>query len=183
MTATNQEIVFDLTIDQLYQIQKHAKTKEINGKSHIRNKEDRENNLKEDSIAGTIGGFLLSIYQTGSDQLFRIQQHYANQFHTDGGQDLPGCSIDAKSSIMRNKTLDRGDYHLLVSKNEWNPNTTYYLFLIDKVDPAWRQAKVYLMGWQLGSNLTLQHNGRFEGSYAIKARDLLPLPPIRWDYR
>jgi hypothetical protein len=113
-------------------VRKYAKNAEIGGKSSVRlDEEDRQRNLSKDQWNGQMGNIALSLYLTGSIDLYIRTRDYrdAHPFEGDGGCDLLGYQIDIKTSEVYPWKRPE-EYHLWVTEGEYIPAWTYMQALI-----------------------------------------------------
>jgi hypothetical protein len=168
-----------------------AKRAEIGGISNIRsNHSERMGKIKIDQIVGQIGQYALAIYLFGEPQKYYIQRMVADINPTvgDNGQDIIGSNIDVKTSLIRSE-LDYLEYHLAVRPKELYRDHIYILALVEpnfsgSIMPN-QDLNVYLLGWSTAENLPSEtsQSGVFQGAHILKAYDLQPLMPIKWNWR
>jgi len=165
----------------------NAKKSAIGGKSNVRGKGHRENELHNDQLVGQLGECALSKYLTGSTDAYMLQRSIANSYPTsgDGGQDIFGLNVDIKTSVMRYNAMGIPDYHLVVRPQEKHDHWCYILGLVEKDFPKaspFRGVCVYLVGWIASEELPSppEQYGPFKGAHTIKAMYLHPLPNLRW---
>lgn len=160
------------------------------GKSHIRDVEDRKQNLGIDQIVGQLGEYTLSLYLFGTAERYYIQRLSAgiNPTLGDLGQDILGLNVDCKSSLMRGSENPL-EYHLIVRPKERHDNWCYFKALVkpngERSILTTQPILVYLVGWARDSQLPAQtdSSGPLAGAYTIKAYDLNPLPNMFWAWR
>jgi hypothetical protein len=166
-----------------------AKLSQIGGKSSVRT-HDRTSALIVDQLVGQLGEYALSIYLFGEPSRYYIQRMSSNLNPRigDNGQDILGCNLDVKTSLMR-ASPDPFMYRLAVRPNELHPNHVFVLALVKPNDEGQILFDVpifvYLIGWASSSMFTKEPNGigPFLGAHIINASELKELPPIRWNWR
>jgi hypothetical protein len=157
------------------EIAENAHFAEIGGKSCIRTKEDRKNNLSLDQLNGMFGHWALSMWATGSANLWREQRIKANKTPTkgDGGIDLiiEGVTYDVKTSGMRGSS-DPLRYNLPLRPRERHEEVCYVLAL-HPTDANY----VWLVGKALEKDFpkTVSETGIFKGAFVIPACKLTPM--------
>lgn len=124
----------------------HIRASTLGGRSCVRLSGDRYDNLTLDQLVGHLGEYALSLYLTGSaDLYFRTREQKDEHPEIgDGGSDLIGYPVDVKTSLWRYGNTRPRDYTLFVRRAEAHPGICYVLAL---VQGAARGALVHLMGW------------------------------------
>ena len=168
-----------LSGSELAQCEAHAQAAEIGGRSNVRDK-DRAETLTEDQRVGQVATY------AGLKQMFGICLGWwlytlgrweadKHPMEGDGGEDVPGGSLDFKGSLMR-ASDDPLKYVLPVRPRERHPGWTYVLVLVER---EWRHA--YVVGWCADDELSpVIAEGTFTGAHVVKSRQLHPMMPIRY---
>lgn len=139
-------------------IRKFSTNAEIGGMSNIRSDDDRKQKLKTDQYIGQAGNAALSLYLTGSIDLYikTRQKQDENKYRGDNGEDLIGFPVDVKTSVMR-----RGpdfNYHLYVRDREYHRGIIYVLGLMSESNLN----VVSLVGFKSSEHLPQSIDGRRE---------------------
>lgn len=158
---------------------KFAQNCSIGGKSHIRDGEDRKENLSFDNLIGQIGTLAGCIFLLGEE---RGISEYAKSrekadktpFIGDGGRDLVGRDIDIKCSYMRG-SQNPGTYNFLIRPRERHPNWVYLQTLAQKNN---EEFIVHIVGWVSDNDLpeSPESSGIFSGAYKIPVVKLKKFP-------
>lgn len=157
------------------------------GVSRIRtDREERVATVKDDAIVGHMGAIALHRYLHGEVSGYVKARYLQNRYPNegDGGEDILGCNVDVKTSLMRYST-DPAKYHLLVRPKERHPDWVYVHALVpmefDQPLP-----KVLLTGWLTDAELpATPYDGpkqALHGAYCLPVPELHPLPPIRYRF-
>jgi hypothetical protein len=148
----------------------------IGGKSHIRNKEDRQRSLVIDNFIGQVGTLAGSIFilgrVEGTKEYIKCRENQdKNPFVGDGGKDLTGMNIDIKCSYMR-RSKDPNTYNFLIRPRERHDNWIYLQTLANKNDN--NKIEVYIAGWINDNDITSkpESGGTFKGAYKLPVRNL-----------
>lgn len=164
-------LTFKLTADEIWTVRPYAQRASLGGMSHIRNSDDRRENLSIDQIVGQIGEFTLARFMGDESKYFsRRDEIDKNPWQGDDGFDYPDSDIDVKTSFMRGST-DPMKYRLAVRPRE-RKNKRYILALVKKLEDY--GALVTFAGWAYDSDLPKDPDpdGIFSGAYTIMAVDL-----------
>jgi hypothetical protein len=162
------------------EILKHAKSAHrVGGKSIIPDGQKSFIDRQQDDVIGQYGTAIGHQYWFGTDYFYQMTRFYNDLYlHSgDGGYDVPGAKIDFKASEIRNHDKPLLDYNLAIRPKERHKEWTYFLILINFV-----QRRGHIIGWATDEMLPDQPeaDGIFKGAYIIKARELNPLPPVKW---
>ena len=167
-----------LTAAERGSVLSHAQAASIGGVSRVRMHATRAAMLQADQVVGQLGEAALSKYLTGSVDLWLATRAVRNAAPTTGDQggDLLGWNVDVKTSVMR-RSKDPNSYRLLVRPAERTKGTVYILALVDSPEST----AVILVGWLAEHDLPdrVHRGGIFEGTYAVPATLLHPLPPFQ----
>ena len=185
LLRTDQILEFYFTADDLSRIGSDANQCLIGGRGFHRPDHERLQKLYEDNVVGLIGNYCLSRWWSGSDEPYNVLRDEQNKspFKGDGGQDLPGCQVDVKCSLMKGSS-DPLNYRLFVNEVARKKGSTYVLALIDSDSlesmrdtlKAGQLIRVFLVGWIEEKNIPHVMNvGR---SYEVGAKELLPMIPL-----
>lgn len=119
--------------------------------------------------------FFIAMFPNGWE-LYREQrlQQEATKWVGDGGTDVPGGTLDVKSTRRSTSRLLRY-FNLVVRPMDYRPKTTYALAVVDHADGS-TSADVWLMGWSQGVDLWIGKDTLFPGDYHyLPAAELKPL--------
>jgi len=172
----------NLTRQDMLEIWRDAQSSCVGGKSHVRSSDSRDESLLIDQIVGLAGNFALAVWRDGDARAYRDSRHTQNRFRDvgDGGYDLPRCSIDVKTSMMRG-SQDPMRYHLIVRPAERHENWTYALALTPafQIPDLKNGLEVMLVGWAIEKNLPrTTESDLFDGAHVLKADMLNPFLPL-----
>ena len=160
----------------------HAARACIGGQSEIR-EDNRQSTLSGDQMVGQIGTLAGHKWYCGHPLDYLLSRAYANRAPTvgDGGADISMSNIDFKASLMR-RSQNPLDYRLPLRPKERHDDWVYILALVAKYTEE--EATVHLVGWADTKMFPQQveSSGPFSGAYVLAAKDLNPLPPLRWTW-
>ncbi len=169
-----------LNVDKLKLCHKFARNCCIGGKSNIRNKRDRSNNLVIDNFIGQVGTLAGSIYLLGESRgileyVKARKKADRNPFIGDGGEDLMGYNIDIKCSYMR-RSKNPNSYNFLIRPRERHCNWVYLQTLADKTGK--NEITVYMVGWISDKELPkdTESCGIFKGAFKLPVKQLKQFP-------
>lgn len=139
-------------------------------------------NVREDSCTlddcrtSITGEYALHRALFGGTERFLLRRaQMAQQTSGDNGTDVTGARIDVKSTAWRGG--DPCGAHLIVPPREHHPETVYVLALVEA-------RRVGLAGWA-DSDQVAEYGGahpQYPDRYAVPSTDLIPLPPLRWQW-
>ena len=159
-----------------------AERSAVGGHSSVRDPDDRKENLGVDQFTGQAAQYAGTKWLTGSSQPYMVQRWYANMHprRGDGGSDIPGANIDFKGSRRKKRKIPLLSYRLLLRPNEIHRDWVYIFALVENPGPE--SCLVHLIGWATDAMLPErpEAKGPFRGAHTIPARQLNPLPPIKW---
>jgi len=143
--------------------------------------EDRVRRLYYDQLTGQLSQLGITIYMTGTDQMYRIQRWHCmkNPDKGDDGYDIPGLRMDVKGTRIR-KGKDPREYSLVIRPRERKDDWTYALVLVELLDDT---ALCHIMGWATDVELegNVAPSGIFKGAHVLSYDRLHPLPKLIWD--
>jgi hypothetical protein len=181
MITEDDIITISISASTLKTVTTRAQKACIGGSSQIRDDTSRKENLFEDQLIGQIGTFALSKYLLGNGMAYLQARYVAEKFPTrgDGGEDLIGLNIDIKATKHRYPEKSPLDYHLAVRGRERHKEWIYIFALVDP-----DKISIKLIGWASDRDLPdqVEQSGPLRGAYCIKAKNLKPLMPIKWQY-
>lgn len=176
-------IVIAIPSLELRAIKAMAIRAEIGGNSHIRERQDRIDNLSEDQLTGQLATYALHRYLYGDAWIYKIDRWNRNKnpYNGDGGYDVPGLNVDVKGSMVRTK-LPLWEHRLAIRPAERHGGWVYVLALVINDTDTYR---VNLMGWASDDMLPQNPdppNSAFSGAFTIKANQLMALPPFTYKW-
>lgn len=186
-TTETKHLLFTLDREAVATIYRHAQAACLGGRSNIRPEGEREESLLIDQMVGLIGNWTLSVWRDGDARAYMDSRHAQNRAPSvgDGGFDLPRCSIDVKTSMMRGGQ-DPADYRLAVRPRERHEGWVYALclvrpFTLESLKQSPRVTAL-LMGWITDDSLPEfpEDYGPFAGAYTVPAKDLYPFIPLKY---
>ena len=175
-------ITIHLTDPELSFIKRNALAAEINGVSRMREKEDRLDNLKTDSLVGQMATAGLHKYWFGHITNYAKERwrQNLNPRNGDGGCDIEALNVDVKGSLIRYEQMKVDDYHLIVRPAEFHHGWVYVHALVNM-----NRYDVYLTGWAESAMFPgeTENNGHFKGAFVLPVPELYPLMPLRHLWR
>lgn len=162
---------------------RNGKSAEVGGRSSVvSDPGERVGKLVEHQLTGQLGNLAFCRYLYGmafGHYVYRVTRWAADRNPTrgDGGEDVPGCKVDVKASMIRT-SLILTEHFLPVPESERHPETTYVLALVEQGEAP----LVHLMGWAGEEELPKEKasSGTFAGKFILRADTLHALPPLRW---
>lgn len=150
------------------------------GASSIRTKDQRSATLATDALVGMVGQYAGLKYLYGAGCIERFVRGQSRE-GSDQGHDIENCSLDFKSSLRKSQDKPLLSYRLAIRPKERRAGWCYVLGIVDLLDDA---ARVHLLGWSTAEMLPAEpeNEGVFSGAFVLPAKELHPLPPLRWRY-
>lgn len=175
-------MIVELTQSEMNLAKYHAVRAEIGGVSRIRELKERGAALSEDQVAGQLGTLAIHKYLHGHSQAYALGRYMQNKYprQGDGGEDVLGLNLDVKTSLMR-RSQDPLTYNLPVRPHELHPGWVYALALLPaEYETTWN---INLVGWATADMFPEPEvSGVFKGAHVIPARELVPFPPIKYNW-
>ncbi len=162
-------------------VRKYASRWTRPGFSSVRSQQERSSTILDDALTGHCGELAFLKHYRGPEAYKKFSAHCERNC-PDGGSDLDGSNVDVKSSRYTYKNIQILNHHLILPQRERRLRWVYYFTLVDLFQHN-SAALVYLVGWCSEDMLPKQPSSdrRFYGKYALQARYLNPVAPMRWD--
>ena len=143
--------------------------------------QERVSRLYRDQLTGQLSQLAITLYMTGTDQMYRVQR-WSCMLHPDKGDDgydIPGLRMDVKGTRIK-KGKDPREYSLVIRPRVRKPEWTYALVLVEVRDD---KALCHIMGWATDEELegNVPSSGIFKGAHVLSYNKLHSLPKFIWD--
>lgn len=164
--VADEVVIVTIRENELPIVWENAKRASLGGRSEVRNRTDRKENLDVDQMVGQLGECALALCMTGNINAYVQHRKECNEHPElgDKGIDLPGLRIDVKTSLLRYPEIYPEDYHLFGRPRERHDGHTYVFALIptprkapDEDPRDWllrqKEIAVLFVGWAYENEL------------------------------